>query len=34
MSGQTVKVAVASGINNAKRLIEQIEKGEVFYHFV
>ncbi|MGO3373098.1 NADH-dependent [FeFe] hydrogenase, group A6 [Pseudolactococcus laudensis] len=34
MSGQTVKVAVASGINNAKRLIEQIEKGEAFYHFV
>lgn len=34
LSGQTVKVAVASGINNAKRLIEKIESGEEFYHFV
>lgn len=34
MSGATIKVAVASGISNAKRLIEKIEKGEAFYHFV
>lgn len=34
MSGHTVKVAVASGISNAKRIIEKIESGEAFYHFV
>lgn len=34
ISGQTIKVAVASGITQAKRLIEQIEAGEAFYHFV
>lgn len=34
MSGTTIKVAVASGISNAKRLIEKIESGEEFYHFV
>lgn len=34
MSGATVKVAVASGIGNAKRIIEKIESGEEFYHFV
>ena len=34
MSGATVKVAVASGISNAQRLIEKIQAGEESYHFV
>ncbi|WP_265458278.1 NADH-dependent [FeFe] hydrogenase, group A6 [Enterococcus sp. HY326] len=34
MSGNTIKVAVASGISNAKKVIEKIESGEEFYHFV
>jgi NADH-quinone oxidoreductase subunit G len=29
-----VKVAVASGLGNAERLIKAIQAGEVFYHFV
>lgn len=34
MSGATINVAVASGIGNAKKLLEQIQSGEKFYHFV
>ncbi|MBP2100064.1 NADH-dependent [FeFe] hydrogenase, group A6 [Enterococcus rivorum] len=34
MSGVMIKVAVASGIANAKKLIEKIESGEEKYHFV
>lgn len=34
IAGTEVKVAVVSGIANAKKLIERIENGEVFYHFV
>ena len=34
MSGATINVAVASGIGNAKKLLERIESGEKFYHFV
>lgn len=34
MSGTNVKVAVASGIGNARKLIEKIQSGEEFYHFV
>ncbi|WP_086349049.1 NADH-dependent [FeFe] hydrogenase, group A6 [Candidatus Enterococcus clewellii] len=34
VNGVEVKVAVASGIGNAKRLIKKIQAGEAFYHFV
>lgn len=34
IDGKTVKVAVASGLGNARRLVEAIRRGEVFYHFV
>ncbi|MDH6364688.1 NADP-reducing hydrogenase subunit HndD [Enterococcus sp. PF1-24] len=34
INGTTIKVAVASGITNAKHLIEKIQAGEDFYHFV
>ena len=30
----TVKIAVVSGLANARRLIEAVRKGRVFYHFV
>jgi NADP-reducing hydrogenase subunit HndD len=34
LGGTEVKVAVASGLANAKALLEKIKKGEAFYHFV
>lgn len=34
IAGTTVKVAVVSGLGNARRLIEAVRKGNVFYHFV
>ena len=30
----TLKIAVASGLGNADKLIEKIESGEEFFHFV
>ncbi len=32
--GKDIKVAVASGLQNAKELIEKIKKGEADYHFI
>ena len=34
LEGRTVKVAVASGLGNAKRLLDKMKAGEVQYHFV
>ena len=34
IAGTTVKIAVVSGLGNARRLIEAVRKGRVFYHFV
>ncbi|MCP3967047.1 MAG: 2Fe-2S iron-sulfur cluster binding domain-containing protein [Lentisphaerae bacterium] len=34
LKGVEVKVAVAHGLNNAKKLIEKILKGEAQYHFI
>jgi NADH-quinone oxidoreductase subunit G len=34
IAGTTLKVAVASGLGNTRRLIEAIRRGEVQYHFV
>ncbi len=34
LQGIDVKVAIASGLANAKRLLTAISKGEKFYHFV
>jgi len=34
VAGKTVKVAVASGLGNARKLMEAIRKGEVEYDFV
>lgn len=34
IAGTTVKVAVVSGLGNARKLIEAIRKGQAFYHFV
>ena len=34
IAGTEVKVAVASGLANAKKLLEQIKSGEKHYHFV
>jgi NADH-quinone oxidoreductase subunit G/NADP-reducing hydrogenase subunit HndD len=34
LKGVTVRVAVASGLAGAKRLMEQIERGESPYHFI
>lgn len=34
VNGKEVRVAVASGIGNAKRLIKKIQNNEAFYHFV
>ena len=34
IAGTEVKVAVVSGLGNARKLIEAIRRGEVFYHFV
>ncbi|MDR3293438.1 MAG: [FeFe] hydrogenase, group A [Clostridiales bacterium] len=34
VAGLTVKVAVASGLKNARALMEKIKKGEASYHFI
>ncbi len=34
LEGVTVKVAVASGLGNARKLVEKIKSGEASYHFV
>lgn len=34
LNGLTVKVAVASGVKNAKTLCEKVRKGEADYHFI
>ncbi len=34
IAGKEVRVAVASGLGNARKLIEAIRSGEEFYHFV
>ena len=34
IAGREIKIAVASGLSNARKLLEQIEKGESPYHFI
>ncbi len=34
VAGKEIKIAVASGLANARKLLEQIEKGESPYHFI
>jgi iron only hydrogenase large subunit-like protein len=34
LKGQTLKLAVAHGLANAERLIQQVESGEKQYHFI
>ena len=34
IAGTTLKVAVVSGLGNARKLVEAVRKGQVFYHFV
>ncbi len=34
LAGQTLKVAVASGLGNTRRLMEAVRRGKVQYHFV
>ena len=34
VAGMTVKVAVASGLGNAKKLLEKVKSGEADYHFI
>ena len=34
VAGKDIKIAVASGLANARKLLEQIEKGESPYHFI
>ncbi len=34
LAGQTLRVAVASGLANAERLMEQVRSGEKSYHFI
>lgn len=34
VAGMTVKVAVASGLGNAKALLEKVQRGEADYHFI
>jgi len=34
LKGQTLKVAVAHGLANANRLIEQVQSGQKTYHFI
>ena len=34
VAGMNVKVAVASGLGNAKRLLEKVKSGEAEYHFI
>jgi len=34
IGGMEIKVAVASGTGNAKKLLEKVRSGEKFYHFI
>jgi len=34
VAGKTIKIAVASGLANARKIMEQIKAGECSYHFV
>ena len=34
LAGKTIKVAIASGLGNTRKLMKAIQKGKVFYHFV
>ena len=34
VAGMEIKVAVASGLANAKELLEKVKSGEEFYHFI
>ena len=34
VAGKEIKIAVASGLANARKIMEQIEKGESPYHFI
>jgi iron-only hydrogenase group A len=34
LEGQTVRLAVAHGLANAERLIQQVQSGEASYHFI
>lgn len=34
VAGMTVKVAVASGLGNARKLLEKVQSGEAEYHFI
>ena len=34
VAGMNVKVAVASGLGNAKKLLEKVKSGEAEYHFI
>ena len=34
VAGMDVKVAVASGLGNAKKLLEKVKSGEAVYHFI
>ncbi len=34
LEGETLKVAVASGLSNAKKLLEEIQDGKSEYHFI
>lgn len=33
-AGQTLRVAVASGLGNAKKLLDRVKSGEASYHFI
>lgn len=34
LAGQELKIAIVSGLGNARKLIKAIKQGKVFYHFV
>ena len=34
VAGMDVKVAVASGLGNARKLLEKVKSGEAEYHFI
>lgn len=34
VAGMDVKVAVASGLGNAKKLLDKVKSGEAEYHFI
>ena len=34
MAGMDVKVAVASGLGNARELLKKVQAGEADYHFI